>query len=380
MKAIFYSLSVLISCCVTFIGCSVKENGHQQASEGAISRSLFGTMPDGREVFLYTIDNGKGLTVKATNYGGIITSIITPDKEGRRGDVVLGFDSLEQYLGRHPHVGPLIGRYSGYIAGGQFSLDGVRHQLAKNSGENHLHGGLQAFDKVLWSAAEIRGDNGRGLELTYTSPDGEEGYPGNLKVKVTYTVTDDNALEISYEAETDKKTPVNLTNHLYFNLSGMAVDDVLNHELQIHAAEYAVPGKGNIPTGELRKVAGSALDFNTATPIGSRIESLPGGYDHNYVLKPENNDKLILAATVYEPVGGRMMEVHTTHTGLEFASANWLNLTGKGGKRYGKSSGFLLYPQHLPDSPNRTDFPTTILEPGSRYAEKTVYKFLVKKE
>ena len=380
MKSLFYPFAALTLCSLVLMGCSQKNGEQSTSSNGTITKELFGQVPDGRDVHLYTLSNENGLVVKATNYGGIITSIITPDKDGNPGDVVLGFDSLSSYLGRHPHMGPLIGRYSGYIAGAKFSVDGMEYSLAANSGENHLHGGVKALDKVLWDAQEINDEDGPGLQLTYRSPDGEEGYPGNLDLQVTYRVTDDNSLEISYEAKTDKKTPVNLTNHLYFNLSAMGSPDVMQHELTIHAEEYAVPGKGNIPTGELREVAGSELDFRSPAPIGSGIQSMPRGYDHNYVLKKENNDKLIPAAAVHEPVSGRVMEVYTTHTGLEFASASWLNLDGKNGRHYGKSSGFLLYPQHLPDSPNRPDFPSTILEPGKVYTEKTVYKFDVRGE
>lgn len=346
--------------------------------KGSVSKELYGTLGDGREVHLYTITNGKGLTVKAMNYGGIIASILTPDRNRAIADVVLGFNGLERYLERHPHMGPVIGRYSGYVAGAKFSIDDTVYELARNSGDNHLHGGPKGFDKALWNATEINTDEGPGIKLDYTSPDGEEGYPGNLKASITYVVADDNSLRISYEAETDKKTHVNLTNHTYFNLSGMETDNILQHELSINASHFAVPGKGNIPTGELKDVKGTPLDFRRATVIGSRIAELTNGYDHNYVLKSQNDSELILAATAYDPGSGRYMEVYTTHTGLEFASAGWLNVEGKGGKHYGESAGFLLYPQHLPDSPNRPDFPTTLLGPGERYLEKTVYKFSVK--
>ncbi|HEU5146867.1 MAG TPA: aldose epimerase family protein, partial [Chryseosolibacter sp.] len=312
-----------------------------------------------------------------TNYGGIITSIMVPDKDGKPGDVVLGFDDLDRYLGNHPHMGPLIGRYSGYVANGKFAIDGVAYTLAKNAGPHHLHGGVKAFGNVLWNAEEVRNQNGRGIQLRYTSPDGEEGYPGNLDVRVTYIVTDDNSLEITYEAETDKKTHVNLTNHLYFNLSEMKSPDISQHELQINATYYAVPGDGNIPTGELRRVESTPLDFIQPAPIGSKIRALENGYDHNYVLKERNDDELLQAATVFDPLSGRMMQVFTTHTGLEFASADWLNVKGKSGTAYGKRAGFLLYPQHLPDSPNRTSFPSTLLEPGQRYSETTVYNFSI---
>jgi aldose 1-epimerase len=374
-------------CCVGLMlmvvsGCSSRSGSasleDNEKSNVSVTREHFGTLADGREVQLFTIQNGNGMTVKAINYGGIITSILVPDKEGKSAEVVLGFDSLTHYTGRHPHVGPMVGRYSGYVANGKFSIDGVEYTLAKNSGANHLHGGLKAFDKILWNASEIRNENGSGIELSYTSPDGEEGYPGNLEVKVSYIVTENNSLEITYEAETDKKTHVNLTNHLYFNLSGMEGDDVLQHVLQINASHYAVPGDGNIPTGELRTVEGTALGFLEPQAIGSRIGDLQNGYDHNYVLKRENNDQLLQAATVYDPTSGRVMEVQTTHTGLEFASADWLNVSGRSRRHFGKRSGFLLYPQHLPDSPNRPDFPSTILEPGYKYRQKTIYSFSVK--
>lgn len=379
LKSVFNSLLIVTAIAVS--GCHTEREQSREsapASGPSVTKQLFGHLTDGREVHRYTISNGNGMVVSLTNYGGIITSIITPDRDGNPGDVVLGFDSLSRYLKGHPHMGPLIGRYSGYVANGKFSIDGVPYQLATNSGANHLHGGLKAFDKVLWNAEEVKTLEGHGVKLTYKSPDGEEGYPGNLDVGVTYVVTESNGLQITYEAQTDKKTHVNLTNHLYFNLSGLQSPDVSQHELTINAAYYAVPGKGNIPTGELRAVEGSALDFVTAKPIGARIGEFPNGYDHNYVIKRENNDELTQAAVVYEPVSGRVMEVLTTHTGLEFASANWLNVGGKAGKHYGKSAGFLLYPQHLPDSPNRPEFPSTILEPGSRYRQQTVYNFSVK--
>jgi aldose 1-epimerase len=368
---------------VALFGCSGKTAESTKPIETekkvGVTRELFGTMPDGAAVHLYTISNGSGLTVKATNYGGIITSILTPDKNGKEGDVVLGFDSLKRYLDKHPHMGPLIGRYSGYVAGGKFSIDNVDYQLTTNSGGNQLHGGTKAFDKTLWTAKEVETPDGPGLQLSYNSPDGDEGYPGTLKTAVTYVVTQDNSLLLTYEAETDKKTHVNLTNHLYFNLSGLQSENIMQHELTINATQFAVPGKGNIPTGELRNVEGTPLDFRTAAAIGSRIEDVPNkAYDHNYVLKPENDTELILAATVREPVSGRFMEVYTTHTGLEFASANWLKVKGKAGANYGGSAGFLLYPQHLPDSPNRPDFPSTLLLPGERYQERTVYKFSAK--
>lgn len=343
--------------------------------ERLITREVFGTLPDGRKADLFTIKNPHGFEVKLTNYGGIITSIIVSDKKGKQGDVVLGFDDLAAYAAPHPHMGPVIGRYSGYIANGAFVIDGVEHRVAKNSGANHLHGGVKAFDKVLWDATEVENTDGRGVRLKYRSSDGEEGYPGNLDVALTYLVRDDNSLQIDYEATSDKRTHVNLTNHLYFNLSGGQVPDISTHELSISATHYAVPGAGNIPTGELRSVDGTALDFRKFTVIGAHIDEMADGYDHNYVLKTANDDKLVHAASVFEPVSGRVMDLFTTHTGLEFASADWLNVRGKAGRTYGPRSGFLLYPQHLPDSPNRPQFPSTLLEPGDVYHQRTVYSF-----
>jgi len=360
---------LLVSCS----GASVSDTATESGT--TISKEIFGHLSDGRDVHLYTLRNAGGFTVRITNYGGIITSILAPDRNGQLGDIIVGFDSLKHYLASHPHVGPLIGRYSGYIAGGKFSIDGVAYTLETNAGDHHLHGGPKAFDKVLWAAEEASTIDGKGLRLTYRSPDGEGGYPGNLKVTVTYVLTEENALILHYEAETDKKTHVNLTNHLYFNLSAFDSADVMQHELTINAERYAVPGRGNIPTGELKRVEGSALDFISAKAIGARISELEDGYDHNYVIKPSNSDELVQAGTVYDPMSGRLMELQTTHTAVEFASADWLDVQGRGGNVYGKRAAFLFYPQHLPDSPNRPEFPSTLLEPGVRYSAKTVYTF-----
>lgn len=368
----------LLLCVIAMLVCCCSGGTRSDSSSNSgtsIKRELFGRLSDGREVYLYSLRNENGFTVKMTNYGGIITSILAPDRNGKWDNVVLGFDSLSQYLGGHPHVGPVIGRYSGYVASGKFSIDGKEYTLEKNAGENHLHGGRKAFDKVLWDAQEISTMDGKGVKLTYESPDGEQGYPGKLNVSVSYVLTEQNALVFTYEAETDKKTHVNLTNHIYFNLSGFESPDIMQHELTINAGRYAVPGEGNIPTGELRSVEGTPLDFVSPRPIGSRIGELEDGYDHNYVIKSENDQELYQAATAYDPLSGRLLEVQSTHTGLEFASANWLNVKGAGGKHYGAGSAFLLYPQHLPDSPNHPEFPSTLLEPGERYFEKTVYAF-----
>lgn len=387
MKRIFNQLTILSALLgllwsAILSGCSfstIDEETKASDTDNAlhISKEPFGKTTDGKPVDLYTLINGDSMVVKITNYGGIITSLVTLDKNGNPGDVVLGFDSLSPYQAEHPHFGPLIGRYSSFIDKGRFTLDGVEYKLATNAGDNHLHGGDTGFGKRVWDAEEIRTDDEVGIRLTYVSPDGEEGYPGTLTATVTYTLSDQNDLKINYEARTDKQTHVNLTNHSYFNLTAGQADNILQHELTIYADRYAVVDKNMIPTGELRQVKGTPADFTQATPIGARIEQVPGGYDHNYVLKMQNNDSLVLAATVYDPASGRYMEVHTTQEGIEFASANWLDgsLTGKADKKYTKNYGFLLYPQHLPDSPNHPDFPSTVLEPGEVYSETTIYKF-----
>lgn len=389
MKSTFNQLTILSALLglfgsILFSGCSGKVTDEEAKDSDTdntlhISKEPFGKTTDGKSVDLYTLTNGDSMVVKITNYGGIITSLVTLDKNGNPGDVVLGFDSLGPYQAEHPHFGPLIGRYSSFIDKGIFTLDGVEYKLATNAGDNHLHGGDTGFGKRVWNAEEIETDNEVGIRLIYVSPDGEEGYPGTLTATVTYTLSDQNDFKINYEARTDKQTHVNLTNHSYFNLTAGQADNILQHELTIYADRYAVVDKNMIPTGELREVQGTPADFTQATPIGARVEQLPGGYDHNYVLKMQNNDSLILAATVYEPVSGRYMEVYTTQEGIEFASANWLNgsLMGKADQRYTKNYGFLLYPQHLPDSPNHPDFPSTVLKPGEVYSETTIYKFSV---
>lgn len=371
-------------------GCSQSQNQEQKANnqnatqqdaatddKANVQRSDFGRTTDGTEVSLFTLTNQNGVTVKITNYGGIITSITTPDRAGKPGDVVLGFDSLGGYLGEHPYFGALIGRYGNRIAKGKFTLDGTTYTLATNNGPNHLHGGLKGFDKVVWAAEEVQGSNGPGLKLTYLSKDGEEGYPGNLTTTVVYTLTDDNELKIEYEATTDKATPLNLTNHSYFNLSAGQAEDALGHLLTINADRYTVVDETLIPTGELRPVEGTPMDFTSAHAIGERISQVEGGgYDHNYVLnKPAG--EMALAATVYEPMSGRYLEVFTTQPGVQFYSGNFLDssLTGKGDITYKKHYGFCLETQHFPDSPNQPGFPGTILRPGEKYQHSTIYKF-----
>jgi aldose 1-epimerase len=348
-------------------------------SDMSIQKESFGKTKDGTEVQLYTLRNENGMQVKITNYGGIVTSLLTPDKDGKPGDVVLGFDSVagyqsDAYLKSGPYFGALIGRYGNRIAKGQFTLDGKTYTLAKNNGENHLHGGIKGFDKVVWQAEEVPGQ--QALKLTYVSKDGEEGYPGTLTTHVTYTLTPDNELRIDYEATTDKATPVNLTNHSYFNLAAGQAEDALGHILTLNADRYTVVNASLIPTGELRPVKGTTMSFTEPTAIGARIAQVEGGYDHNYVLS--NTDaSMKQAATVYEPTSGRVMEVSTTEPGIQFYSGNFLDgsLTGKNNTVYKKHYGFCLETQHFPDSPNQPTFPSTILKPGDTYKTSTIYKF-----
>ena len=349
-----------------------------------IHKQLYGTTANGKPVDLYTLTNSHGLEARIMTYGGVVVSLRVPDRAGNLGDVVLGYDQLAGYLNKGAYFGALIGRYGNRIGNGQFSLDSHQYKLAKNNGENHLHGGLVGFDKVVWTGAEHPSSEGPGLKLTYLSKDGEEGYPGNLAVTVIYTLTDKDELKISYSATTDKTTVVNLTNHSFFNLAGSGLN--LGHEIMINADRFTPVDKGLIPTGELRTVNGTPMDFSTPTTIGARIDQnydqlvLGGGYDHNYVLNKRDSE-LSLAARVHEPGTGRVMEVYTTEPGMQFYSGNFLDgsITGKGGQVYQRRSAFCLETQHYPDSPNKPEFPTTVLKPGQRYSSTTVYKFSVKK-
>jgi len=344
-----------------------------------IKTESFGKTKEGTEVQLYTLTNQQGVQVKITNYGATVTSIITPDKNGQSGDVVLGFDNVAGYqsdafLKSGPYFGAIVGRYGNRIAKGKFTLDDKTYTLATNNGENHLHGGNKGFDKVVWTAKSLPEQNA--LQLTYVSPDGEEGYPGTLTATVTYTLSEDNALKIDYTATTDKATPVNLTNHSYFNLAAGQAPDALGHLLMLPADRYTVVNASLIPTGELRPVAGTAMDFTKPAAIGSRLAQVAGGYDHNYVLTNTAADSK-LAATVYEPTSGRYMEVFTTEPGIQFYSGNFLDgsLTGKNNTNYKKHYGFCLETQHFPDSPNQPEFPSTMLRPGETYKTSTSYKF-----
>ncbi len=351
--------------------------------KGSVTQQEFGKMPNGESVQLFTLKNKNGIEVSITNYGGIITSLKTFDGKGLLADVALGFDTLERYLQPHPYFGAIIGRYGNRIGKARFTLDGVTYTLAKNNGENSLHGGNEGFDKKLWKARAEEGEGAQTLVLEYTSPDGEEGYPGTLRTEVRYTLADDDSLRIDYRATTDKKTVVNLTNHTYFNLAGQGNGDILNHEIEIRASRFTPVDAGLIPTGELRNVEGTPFDFRKPRRIGERIDAddeqikLGGGYDHNFVLDREG-DGLSLAARVVEPSTGRALEVWTTEPGMQFYTGNFLDgtITGKGGKVYPRRSGFCLETQHFPDSPNQPAFPSTVLEPGQECRSATVWKFM----
>ena len=362
---------------VCFTGCALMSHSPQ----GTITESAFGKLPDGTPVELYTLRNSHGMEATIMTYGGIVTSLKVPDKHGQFSDVVLGYDNLDGYLKSTPYFGALIGRYGNRIAKGKFSLDGVEYTLATNNIPNALHGGLKGFDKVVWTARPLPTANGPSLILTYVSRNGEEGYPGDLLVTAVYSVTENNALKVEFTATTDRNTVVNLTHHSYFNLRGSG--DVLDHVVYINADKTTPVDSTLIPTGELRSVAGTPFDFRTPATIGARIGNtndeqivFGGGYDHNWVLNKQSND-VSLAASIYEPVTGRTMEVWTTAPGVQFYSGNFLDgtITGKGGKVYQFRNGFCFEPQHFPDSPNHPEFPTTELKPGETYENTIIYKF-----
>ncbi|MFH1296102.1 MAG: aldose epimerase family protein [Bacteroidota bacterium] len=376
MKPCSILLIPVLLCSGFFTGCQDPGDRNQSSNTSILSimKEPFGAA-DNQEVFLYTLTNANGIVVKITNYGGIITQIWIPDREGRPGDIVLGYDGLQGYLDNNPYFGAIAGRYANRIAKGQFTLDGTTYHLATNNGNNHLHGGEKGFDKVVWDATYTLDSASVGLELSYLSPDGEEGYPGNLHVKVLYTLNNADELTTVITATTDKPCPVNLCNHTYFNLSKVDTN-VLGHILSIVAAQFTDVSDDLIPTGDLPPLAGTPMDFNTPHEIGSRIEEVRGGYDHNYVLD-KTPGELALAATLLDPKNGREVKIYTTQPGLQFYSGNFLDgsIRGKGGAVYNKHYGLCLETQHFPDSPNQKDFPNTILKPGETYREITVYKF-----
>jgi aldose 1-epimerase len=346
-------------------------------AKATLTQAPYGTV-EGAAITQYTITNGNGMIVKLINYGATVTDVITLDKNQSRGNVVLGYDSLSGFLQKgNPYFGCVVGRYGNRIANGKFTIDGKTYSLAKNNNGQSLHGGLKGFDKVVWTGA-ANGDNS--VKFSYTSKDGEEGYPGNLAVEVTYTLTNDNELKIAYSATTEKATPVNLTNHAYWNLSAGADSTILDHELSLKADSFTAVNSVLIPTGKNPPVKGTPMDFNTAKPIGKDIAQVDGGYDHNWVLSKAGNE-LALAGTLYHAASGRFMEVFTTQPGIQFYSGNFLkgDLTNtRDGKKYIKHAGLCLETQHYPDSPNQPAFPNTILKPGETYNHTTVYKFSTK--
>ncbi|MCX6559149.1 MAG: galactose mutarotase [Candidatus Aminicenantes bacterium] len=341
----------------------------------SVTKAPFGLLPDGTAVDIFTLVNRHGLKARIMTYGAILVSLDLPDRTGALADCVLGYASLDGYLKTTPYFGAIVGRTGNRIAKARFTLDGKTYTLAANNGENSLHGGLKGFDKVVWTAEPFEEANGVGVKLGYLSQDGEEGYPGNLKVSVAYLLTNDDELRIDYEAVTDKATPVNLTSHSYFNFTG-GKRDVLAHELLLAADRYTPVDAGLIPTGKLDLVAGTPMAFSKPTAIGARIAQVAGGYDHNYVLN-SGGGAMALAARVFEPGSGRVMEILTDQPGIQFYSGNFLDgtIAGKGGQVYGQHWGFCLETQHFPDSPNHPAFPSTILRPGEIYRTRTIHKF-----
>jgi aldose 1-epimerase len=369
-----------------FAGCAVAPQSGAPAMRPGVESAPFGTLPSGQSIQLFTLRNAHGIEVQFTNYGGIITSLKTPDRAGHFSDIVLGYDNLQSYVANSPYFGAIVGRYANRIARGRFTLDGNTYSLAVNNGPNSLHGGLRGFDKVVWNARPFQVQEGQGVTLDYISRDGEEGYPGTLHAAVTYTLTPDDRLIVEYAATTNKATPINLSQHSYWNLAGNASRDILGHVLTINADAITPVDSTLIPTGEIAPVQGTPFDFRTPTAIGARVDQRQNaqirygnGYDHNFVLSRGGaaSDALLLAARVVEPTSGRTVEISTTEPGLQFYSGNFLDgsITGKGGDVYHFRYGLALETQHYPDSPNHPNFPSTILRPGQQYRSRTVFKF-----
>lgn len=388
MKKINFLIAIALS--IFFVQCknessttvNTEQETLQETAAVSITKSDFGQTAAGESVEKYTLTNANGMAIEVITYGGIITSWTAPNKEGKYENIVLGYDNLEQYIKSNPYFGAIIGRFGNRIAKGKFAIDGTEYQLEQNDGDNHLHGGVNGFDKVVWSA---EADEAAGtLTLTYVSKDMEGGYPGTLTAIVTYTLTDSDALEVDYKATTDKKTIVNLTQHSYFNLSADFSNQILDHELTINADTYLPVDAGLIPTGELRQVAGTPFDFRTAKAVGQDIEvkneqlARGKGYDHCWVLNEQG--KMRTVSTVYHPTSGRLLEIESTEPGIQFYCGNFLDgtLPMANGGFYGHRTGFCLETQHYPDAPNQADFPSVILEPGQEYSTKTIFKFSAK--
>ena len=370
------------------VSCGSSNNSNEsektESQVPKISKTVFDQLPDGTIIDKYSLEAQSGEKIDIITYGGIITSWMVPDRNGELGDVVLGHDSMDGYLAASPYFGALIGRYGNRIAKGKFTMDGETHELATNNDQNHLHGGNVGFDKVVWEAEEVFNDHATGLKLKYTSADGEEGYPGTLSTEVIYWMNEDGGVEIAYQATTNKKTVVNLTNHAYYNL-GADKSTILNHELTLYADRFLPVDATLIPTGELRPVNGTPFDFTSTRRIGQDIDvdneqiKFGGGYDHCWVLT-DSSDHMKLAAELYEPISGRLMEVYTTEPAIQFYSGNFLDgtITGKNGQVYPYRSGLCLETQHYPDSPNQPDFPSVVLNPGETYRTTTKMVFKTK--
>jgi aldose 1-epimerase len=366
-------------------GLSLASSLSSQGMRGTIKKESFGKTTGGEQIDLYTLSNKKGMEVSITNFGATVVTLKVPDRAGKAADIVLGYDTLDGYEKGTSYFGATVGRYGNRIAGGKFSIDGKTYTLPKNNGENTLHGGIVGFNKKVWKAREIASKGGESLEMTYLSADGEEGFPGNLSTKVVFTLpADSNELKIDYAATTDKDTVLNLTNHSYFNLAGEGNGDILDHAMMLHAKQFTPVDKGLIPTGELKNVAGTPMDFNTATAIGKRINEsdeqlvFGKGYDHNWVLTRPGNG-LSIAAEAYDPKSGRRLEVLTTEPGVQFYSGNFLDgAKGKGNKPYPQRAAFCLETQHFPDSPNHPNFPSTLLKPKAVFHSQTVFRFSAK--
>jgi len=380
-----FRIAAILMIATTLLGGCAEQDA---ATGPRVEQDAFGVTPAGDSVDVYTLTNANDVSMRVTNYGGIILSLRVPDREGTLEDVVLGFDSLgdytrEAYRDANPYFGALIGRYGNRIDDGEFTIDGQTYTLETNNGPNHLHGGTEGFDQVVWDAEPFQRGDSTGVVLTHISPDGHGGYPGRLDVKVTYTLTGDNELAIDYRATTTEATHVNLTQHSYFNLDGEGDGDILDHRLRLAAESFTPVDSTLIPSGQFRDVEGTPFDFTAPTAIGARIDAytrqigIAGGYDHNFVLRREDSEALHLAARAYDPDSGRLMAVRTTEPGLQFYSGNFLDgsFTGKSGTPYGRHAGFALETQHFPDSPNQPNFPSTLLRPDETYTSRTVYAF-----
>lgn len=383
MKArdVYVTCSLLVGCAILFAIAGAVEAGQQTGGGLKVERATYGQMPDGTQVDLYTLTNAGGLEVKVMTYGATLISVKTPDRHGKLANVTLYLDSFDDYLRGHPLFGSVVGRYANRIGGAKFALDGTEYKITPNARQNHIHGGRRGFQKLVWDAAPIRSEGAVGVELSHTSPDGHEGYPGKLAVKMVYELNTDNELKMEYTATTDKPTVANLTNHAYWNLAGAGSGDVLEHTLTLNADHYLPTDAQKIPTGEIRSVKGTVMDFTEPHTIGSRIETVEGqNYDHCYAVNKTPGKRLSMCAEAVDPKSGRVMEVYTTKPGVQLYTAKGLSDRFKAADgAYGPYHGFCLETQHFPDSPNQPNFPSSVLRPGETYKHVTVHKFSVQK-